>query len=595
MTVYMVVWDDVTKKLGRRAVPPDLKLSNLVIDVDKDWNAKSIDNVNDIICNSILAKSSVAGVKLGPSGSDVRLSLAYQTSENVLASYSQPLRIVSNAGDITLDPLTSNIKITNLTQSSSTKVVVWDSTTKTLGWNEGVPPGSHTHLRSDVTDFWSTPFWTNIPDKPSTYPPNAHASSHEYGGSDLVRNLDYLAIRGTTVIDTSRRLQNIASIYQHLLPTSDNSYDLGSSTSRWKNLFLSGVLKGGFSLDQNLNPAAANTYNLGNPDYYFTSIVAKYLAARDPNASTSPYVGLIKFDSVNNRIVFRNETDSAYIKLDPNCYDITAHTHTRSQITDFWSTPFWANIPDKPSTYPPSAHASSHEYGGSDQIRNLDYLAIRGTTVIASNRVLGNITGIAQHMIPALDNTFDLGSSSLRWKNIFASGVLKGGFSIDQNLNPAAANTYGLGSGDAPWAGVVAQTGYFNNIKTIGDQPFIDFKHAESTSAVTVNPNTWVDALTLSFTTADSRMVMIWAGCFCYITQYNNGVVEAILQVDGSDVGPSSRRFYVTPYVGTDFSFETHHHCTLNAGTHTIKLRIYSAAAAISVYSRNLTAMLVKS
>ena len=35
----------------------------------------------------------------------------------------------------------------------------------------------------------------------------------------------------------------------------------------------------------------------------------------------------------------------------------TSHSHVRSNITDFWSESFWANIPDKPSTFTPSAHA----------------------------------------------------------------------------------------------------------------------------------------------------------------------------------------------------------------------------------------------
>jgi hypothetical protein len=67
-------------------------------------------------------------------------------------------------------------------------------------------------LRSLVSDFWSSPFWSNIPDKPSSFPPSAHASSHEYGGSDLVRNLDYLAIRGTEVIDGNVNIKNVKSI-----------------------------------------------------------------------------------------------------------------------------------------------------------------------------------------------------------------------------------------------------------------------------------------------------------------------------------------------------------------------------------------------
>jgi len=86
----------------------------------------------------------------------------------------------------------------------------------------------------------ATKNWDNLINKPSTFPPSAHASSHEYGGADLVRNLDYLAIGGTTVIDTYRRLVGLASVYQHLNPTSTGAYDLGSSTYRWRHAYFAG-------------------------------------------------------------------------------------------------------------------------------------------------------------------------------------------------------------------------------------------------------------------------------------------------------------------------------------------------------------------
>jgi len=41
---------------------------------------------------------------------------------------------------------------------------------------------------------------------------------------------------------------------------------------------------------------------------------------------------------------------------------------TRSKITDFFTSPFWDNIPDKPSTFPPEAHADTHKDGGSDEV-----------------------------------------------------------------------------------------------------------------------------------------------------------------------------------------------------------------------------------
>jgi hypothetical protein len=40
----------------------------------------------------------------------------------------------------------------------------------------------------------------------------------------------------------------------------------------------------------------------------------------------------------------------------------------RSIIADFFGAPFWASIPDKPSTFTPAAHDTSHENGGADEI-----------------------------------------------------------------------------------------------------------------------------------------------------------------------------------------------------------------------------------
>ena len=98
---------------------------------------------------------------------------------------------------------------------------------------------SHTHVRADIVDFFSTPFWSNIPDTPSTFPPEPHthvksditdfahthtraditdfnhASTHQAGGSDpLTGNLDANARIGVmnagTLVGTRRRVNFIA-------------------------------------------------------------------------------------------------------------------------------------------------------------------------------------------------------------------------------------------------------------------------------------------------------------------------------------------------------------------------------------------------
>jgi len=62
-------------------------------------------------------------------------------------------------------------------------------------------PRNHSHSRSEITDFWSTPFWDNIPDKPSEYPPEAHT----HDASDITSgtlSLDRIPLIPYTKLDT---------------------------------------------------------------------------------------------------------------------------------------------------------------------------------------------------------------------------------------------------------------------------------------------------------------------------------------------------------------------------------------------------------
>jgi hypothetical protein len=93
----------------------------------------------------------------------------------------------------------------------------------------------------------------------------------------------------------------------------------------------------------------------------------------------------------------------------PSTYPPSAHTHARADVTDFWSSPFWGNIPDKPSTFPPSAHASSHASGGADAV-SLDASQItsgrlslsRIPTSATANRILLVRTANADPVYDAL-------------------------------------------------------------------------------------------------------------------------------------------------------------------------------------------------
>jgi hypothetical protein len=78
-------------------------------------------------------------------------------------------------------------------------------------------------------------------------------------------------------------------------------------------------------------------------------------------------------------------------------------------------------IANKPSTFPPSPHRSTHEAGGSDPIRNLDSLSIRGTGIFAPGPPYGYPVVVVNDLIPGYPNAYDLGSSGRPWDYLYAS------------------------------------------------------------------------------------------------------------------------------------------------------------------------------
>jgi hypothetical protein len=256
----------------------------------------------------------------------------------------------------------------------------------------------------------ATKDWNNLINKPSTFPPSPHATTHQYGGTDLVTNLDYLAIRGTTVITIARILQNIASVAQTLLPFADNTYALGSSSYRWSDVRT--VLLNGWNPDAHASRHASGGADAVSLDA--SQITSGRLSlSRLPTSATANRVLLVRTANA----------DPTYDQVD-------------------WNT----DIKNIPSTFPPSAHASTHEYGGTDLVRNLDYLAIRGTTVINSSRNLVGINVVAQNLVPDIDITRNLGSSSYHFYTLYCGYMQRANGPIGilpySELNLGGGNSY---------------------------------------------------------------------------------------------------------------------------------------------------------
>jgi hypothetical protein len=154
--------------------------------------------------------------------------------------------------------------------------------------------------RSRISDFFSSPFWGNIPDKPSAFTPTAHANTHADGGSDELS------------LDASQITSGVFA------------------TARIPNLDASKITSGRFAFARLPTSATANRFLVvrsANGDPVYDLLAASDIPDLDASKITS---GVFSIDRIPDM--------------------------SRSKITDFFSSPFWGNIPDKPSTFPPSSH-----------------------------------------------------------------------------------------------------------------------------------------------------------------------------------------------------------------------------------------------
>jgi len=113
--------------------------------------------------------------------------------------------------------------------------------------------------------------------------------------------------------------------------------------------------------------------------------------------------------------------------------------------------------------------------GNNEQISG-SWTFLNDLTVMKNLRVAGNITyvnaqtlNVNGSLIPPLDNWFDIGNSSNRWRNASFAGsvntnnLIVSGY-VNSNLIPGSDNSYNLGSSSNRWANLYAVNVYASNI-----------------------------------------------------------------------------------------------------------------------------------
>ena len=230
-----------------------------------------------------------------------------------------------------------------------------------------------------------------------------------------------------TIADSDYILSTLNAT-KHIIPELDISYDLGSTTNRFRDLYLSGssinlgdITINAVSSGLQLSDSAGNLLKFGGIDSDATSsmINANYVKFR----ADSAYV-----QSVITPTFIKTIADSAYIKLlaDSDYIKTAANEVHIKSIADSDYIKTAANevhiksIAD--SDYIKTAADSTHILGIADS----DYIKTAADSThilgIADSAYVNTILKATGHILPALDSTFDLGSPTHKFKDLYLSG-----------------------------------------------------------------------------------------------------------------------------------------------------------------------------
>lgn len=279
-----------------------------------------------------------------------------------------------------------------------------------------------------------------------------------------------LYVDGTAYIDTldnSSAVTIVTASFTHgvsssLLPDADDKWDLGSASREWKDLYINGtayidtlsltsldnnivipLISKSISISGSLFPASASYYNLGSSvslwnNIHTNTVSASLISASSVNISTITNTTLttttasIQYISASSPITIGANLIPD-INITHNLGSDTlkfkeTHTATAS-IGDVSS----SLVPDSDNTYDLGSSAKEWKDLYIDGTANIDTLDVSGVTTMTTS----SFTYISSSLLPLTDDTFDLGSASKEWKDLYLDGVA--------NIDTAIIDTASIG------------------------------------------------------------------------------------------------------------------------------------------------------
>ncbi|MHA1290669.1 MAG: hypothetical protein ACTSPB_25070, partial [Candidatus Thorarchaeota archaeon] len=226
----------------------------------------------------------------------------------------------------------------------------------------------------------------------------------------------------------------LQSVNVSILPRSDSTYDLGSSSYRWRNGYFAGILniiRNLTSANQKVITIRDNTTTSGELWIGETTSTTNAFVPRIQGISENrnayglmiggaiPIVNDV-YDSLGGALVLIGDTPDGDLLSSANIVNIRNHDTSLLRVRADGTTELQNLRPMSNNTYDLGSSSLRWKNGYFAGFLDIGSLKIGGNEVIDASRILKNIASIAQNLLPDADDTRDLGSSSYRWKTVYA-------------------------------------------------------------------------------------------------------------------------------------------------------------------------------
>jgi len=321
----------------------------------------------------------------------------------------------------------------------------------------------------------------------------------------------------TSWLRFNRALSTIYS-YFNFSPISDDTRDIGSAGLEWKDLYIDGTAYvdtlslstvAGEGVATSIIPTTNGTLNLGSVAYRWNQIITEQLDSYlDTDTATTPAIWA-KHDATS---VTNTRLSLARLQADTDA----------AVANDFGGS---VELDIKDTTV---AKVQWWRRGADDQCDLYFFLrdAVDANTAQLKLKYDGGMD--ARTILPFATDTYDLGSPSYRWANIYTANL-----NVGEDINPAADLTYDLGQPSVRWLNVYTQNvaggpGTGTDFVNISGPDYVNingplylggFDYAEPSGTMAGGGHTFLaqeatGALVLATENGDGRVNLTWNAYF---------------------------------------------------------------------------------